>query len=64
MTELFDEGEKTIAVADELLDVEVEEVLEPVKTPIAYDARRRLEDLLNERKLNEELDDYFELEDI
>jgi hypothetical protein len=64
MTELFDEGEKTIAVADELLDVEVEEVLEPVKTPIASDARRRLEDLLNERKLNEELDDYFELEDI
>ena len=64
MTELFDEGEKTGAVADELLDVEVEEVLEPVKTPIAYDARRRLEDLLNERKLNEELDDYFELEDI
>lgn len=64
MTELFDEGEKTIAVADELLDVEVEDVLEPVKAPIASDARRRLEDLLNERKLNEELDDYFELEDI
>ena len=64
MTELFDEGEKTGAVADELLDVEVEDVLEPVKAPIASDARRRLEDLLNERKLNEELDDYFELEDI
>jgi hypothetical protein len=64
MKELFEEGEKTVAVADELLDVEVEDVLEPVKAPIASDARRRLEDLLNERKLNEDLDDYFELEDI
>ena len=64
MTELFDEDEKTVAADDEVLEVgDAQEIWEPVKEEIISDARRRLEDLLDERKLKVELDDYFELDD-
>lgn len=58
MTEFFDEKEELIEEGscievDEDLDLNIQEV-----PPI--DARRRLEHLLEERRLREELDDFFD----
>jgi hypothetical protein len=60
MTELFEDDDKIAVVDDEVVDVESEESWEKDdKIEHVSDARRRLEDLLDERKLREELDDYF-----
>lgn len=60
MTELFEDDDKIVVGDDEVVDVESEEAWEKQdKIEQASDARRRLEDLLDERKLREELDDYF-----
>jgi hypothetical protein len=60
MTELFEDDDKVVVGDDEVVDVESEEGWDKEdKIEQASDARRRLEDLLDERKLREELDDYF-----
>ena len=68
MTELFEEDEKIATTDDEVIDVETEAVADDwvgdLKVDEVSDARRRLEDLLDERKLREDLDDYFELDDL
>ena len=57
---LFEDDDKIAVVDDEVVDVESEESWEKDdKIEHVSDARRRLEDLLDERKLREELDDYF-----
>lgn len=60
MTEIFDEEEKIIPEDEELVDLEVQDTWEDLKANQGSDARRKLEDLLAEKKLKEELDDYFE----
>ena len=70
MTELFDEEEKLVSSDDEVLDVETEVETEvdgwdkDIKINHVSDARRRLEDLLDEKKLREELDDFLELDEL
>lgn len=71
MTEIFEgqeEQEELVSSEDEVLDVddaEVEDSLSlELKEDLSSDARRRLEDLLDERRLREELDDYFQLDDM
>lgn len=70
MTELFEEDEKVVTADDEVSDVdteaegEAEDWVGNLKVDQVSDARRRLEDLLDERKLREDLDDYFELDDL
>jgi|LauGreDrversion4_2_1035121.scaffolds.fasta_scaffold424800_1 hypothetical protein len=60
MTELFEDDEKIVVSEDEAVEVESEDAWHKEdKIEHASDARRRLEDLLDERKLREELDDYF-----
>lgn len=70
MTELFEEDEKIVTADDEVIEVG-EEVDSPddgwtgdIKVEQASDARRRLEDMLDERKLREELDDYFDFDEL
>jgi hypothetical protein len=58
MSDLFDDGEdeKTLIVDDE-----VEEVVEDNRSkPVNSDARRRLEALMEEKRLQSELDDYLD----
>lgn len=70
MTELFEEDEKIVTADDEVIEAEVdiESPEEPwsgdVKLDLASDARRRLENMLDERKLRDELDDYFDLDEL
>lgn len=64
MTEIFDDEEKIIPEDNEIIDVEEIEPWVESKVSSVSDARRRLEDLLDEKKLKEELDDYFELDDL
>jgi hypothetical protein len=64
MTEIFDDEEKITPEDEEVIDVETEETWEVAKVNPLSGARRRLEDLLDEKKLKEELDDYFELDDL
>jgi hypothetical protein len=64
MTEIFDDKEKIIPEDNEIIDVEEIEPWVESKVSSVSDARRRLEDLLDEKKLKEELDDYFELDDL
>ena len=68
MTELFEDEEKVATNEEEVIEVESDAESEPwnkdLKIDPLSDARRRLEDLLAERRLKEELDDYFELDDI
>lgn len=63
MTEIFEDEDKIATPDDETADAVVED--EPwveLKIEQSSDARRRLEDLLDERRLRDELDDYFENE--
>ncbi|NBX84542.1 MAG: hypothetical protein EBQ95_02905 [Gammaproteobacteria bacterium] len=65
MTEIFEEEEKVVSRDDETLDDNTEEEgWVNLKIEQSSDARRRLEDLLDERRLRDELDDYFENEDL
>jgi hypothetical protein len=69
MTELFEEDEKIVTADDEVIEAEVD--IESPEEPwsgdvidLASDARRRLENMLDERKLRDELDDYFDLDEL
>lgn len=64
MTEIFEDEEKIIPEDDEGLELEVQDTWEDLKANQGSDARRKLEDLLAEKKLKEELDDYLELDDL
>lgn len=64
MTEIFDEEEKIIPEEEDVLELEVQDAWEDLKANQGSDARRKLEDLLAEKRLKEELDDYFELDDL
>lgn len=63
MTEIFEE-EKVAPVEDDVLELETEENWQVLKASQGSDARRRLEDLLYEKKLKEDLDDYYELDNL
>ncbi|CEG58718.1 PA3496 family putative envelope integrity protein [Legionella fallonii] len=60
MSELFEEDEEeVIEVVDDFDDVEID--TEITETPSAsLDARRRLENMLEEKRLREELDDFLD----
>ncbi len=64
MTEIFDDEEKVTPEEDELAELEVQDAWEDLRGNQGSDARRRLEDLMDEKKLKAELDDYFELDDL
>jgi len=65
MTEIFEDEEKVPVVEDDILELETEdESWEDFKASQGGDARRRLEDMLDEKKLKADLDDYFELDDL
>lgn len=58
MSELFEEDE-VIEVVDDFEEVDVDtEMVEPAN--LGLDARRRLESMLDERRLREELDDFVD----
>ncbi|MDP3705618.1 MAG: hypothetical protein Q8R24_06870 [Legionellaceae bacterium] len=60
MTELFDDNdeEKAIVVDDEL--IEVDDVIVEVRHRPTSDARRRLEDLMEDKRLRDELEDFID----
>ncbi|KTD56478.1 PA3496 family putative envelope integrity protein [Legionella shakespearei] len=60
MSDLFEEDEEeVIEVLDDFEDVEVDE--EIVEVPgVGLDARRRLENMLEEKRLRDELDDFVD----
>ncbi len=60
MSELFDEtdDDKVLTVDDDL--IEAEQALGDVRQKNTSDARRRLEDLMEEKRLREELEDYLD----
>lgn len=61
MSELFDDdAEDKVLVEDEIVDEEVEEILVQDIPPPACDARRRLEKLLEDKRLENELDDFLD----
>ncbi len=60
MTELFDDSdeEKAVIVDDDL--VEVDPVIVDVRQRPTSDARRRLEDLMEDKRLRDELEDFID----
>lgn len=60
MSDLFEEDEEEIIeVIDDFEDVEVDD--EIIETPgSGLDARRRLENMLEEKRLRDELDDFVD----
>lgn len=62
MTEIFEDEEKINTSEDEIIENDDESWVD-LKVEESSDARRRLEDLLDERRLRDELDDYFENEE-
>ena len=58
MSELFDDEEKEAIEEEEL--VEVEEVVPHSRQRPSADARRRLENLLEEKRLRDELEDFLD----
>lgn len=59
MTELFEEDlieEASVVDPDEIVDL----VVTPDSEPVFLDARRRLESILEERRLREEIDDFID----
>ena len=63
MADLFSDGEdeKTLIVEDDVDDVVAEEIIEDHRPKtVNSDARRRLEALMEERRLQSELDDYLD----
>jgi hypothetical protein len=59
MTDIFEDDEEVTEVAEEFSDIEVEAELVEV-TDGALDARRRLEQRLEEKRLRDELDDFVD----
>lgn len=61
MSELFDDEEDKVLVAeDELLETPDEEVVIETRPKSGSDARRRLENLLEEKRLRDELEDFLD----
>lgn len=64
MSELFDEeNEKVLVAEDDILD-EAEDIIEQdtdLLNPM-FDARRRLENLLDAKRLRDELEDFLDYE--
>lgn len=58
MSEIFDDEDKALLNEDDLPEIE-NVIIEPRKLPDA-DARRRLEDFLDERRLRDELLDAID----
>lgn len=59
MTELFEDSDDKILVDDDLS--EVDEIVDDHRIKLSgSDARRRLEDLMEEKRLQNELSDYFD----
>jgi hypothetical protein len=60
MTELFTDEEEKELISEDIKEPALELVLPPVqiKQKPSENARRRLEDLLDEKKLRDELDDF------
>ena len=60
MTDLFDDNdeEKAILVDEDL--VEVEDVIVDVRQRPTSDARRRLENLMEDKRLRNELEDFID----
>lgn len=59
MSELFDDNDDKLIIADDDV-VDVEEVIESHRVkPLISDARRRLEALMEEKRLQSELDDEW-----
>lgn len=62
MSELFDdEEEKALIVEDEIEESEEpEEIIKENRQRPSFDARRRLENLLDEKRLRDELKDFLD----
>ena len=61
MSELFDDGaEDKVLADDEAVDEVVDEIIVDDIQPPACDARRRLEKLLEDKRLENELDDFLD----
>lgn len=64
MSDLFEEDEDAVvAVGEDFIDVDGEVDLETEVTeivPPGLDARRRLENMLDEKRLRDELDDFVD----
>lgn len=59
MSELFDDDDKIVIADDDL--VEAEEIIDTHRVkPLASDARRRLEALMEEKRLQSELEDEWD----
>ena len=58
MTELFEDVENE----NEMLALEPEEIIQDTYKVSPSEARRRLESMLADKKLRDELDDYFDNE--
>jgi len=63
MTEIFADEGKVTPGEDDILELEKDADWQDFKASQDTDARRRLEDLLDEKRLKKDLDDYFELQD-
>jgi hypothetical protein len=59
MSELFDDDDKIVIADDDL--VEAEEIIDTQRVkPVVSDARRRLEALMEEKRLQSELEDEWD----
>lgn len=59
MSELFDDAEHKALVAEDNFE-EVDDVITDNRQRPTFDARRRLENLLDEKRLRNELDDFLD----
>lgn len=62
MAELFDEDveDKALIAEDELVEIDEEIVVQELSPHPTTDARRRLENLLDEKRLKDELEDFLD----
>ena len=61
MSELFEEDEEeVIEVVDDFEEVEVDTEITEIPNGGNLDARRRLENMLEEKRLRDELDDFVD----
>lgn len=60
MSDLFEESEDNLIVVDEHFDEEVEPEFVEAAESANLDARRRLEKMLEEKRLRDELDDFVD----
>lgn len=61
MSDLFEEDEEALMETEEVFDgLEVEPDTTEISTDNNLDARRRLENMLEEKRLRDELDDFVD----